>query len=647
MRLLPFPGALRLALAVLALALAPWRAAAEPQEPPDPDEPVEMSTTAARGRTVKAESTVLGVATRAEAVETGSTVRVITREEIEASPARTLPELLQYLPGVDVRRRGAWGVQADIGLRGADANGTVLLVDGEVVNDPQTNHFTADLDVPLDGVERIEVLYGASSALWGSGAVGGVVNIVTRGASLGRARAQLEGRWAMGSHSLDAGGIRAASRIGDTFSAAGDWARSESSGFRDDAEFQSDLVRASARWDTGAGPVTFGGGYGYRRYGAYAFYGTLYPDQQETTAVRTARLAAELKVGAWTLSPSASVRAHHDDFVLDRQNPSFYENVSDGTRLAARLVARRGVAGGTVAIGAEASRETIDSTGLGSHGRNQSALFGEWAGSLRPSDPDAGGARVGARLDAWEGYGTRFSPQASAWVRLASGLKLRASGGSAFRVPTFTELYYRDPQNVGNPDLSPEKAVNAELGLSWTRGVLSLDGAGFWRRGTDLIDFVRSSSLEPWRARNVRTADTLGVEAVAKVSPRRSGPTGLSFVSVQATYVFADLAELSSSAGGATQGKYLLDPLHAKWDFIAAGTLPLLVTLRTKVTYMSRPTWTDGVWLWDLRLGRELLEGDILEIWVEGLNLGDVSCQESIGTPLPGRWISAGVRLTW
>lgn len=633
-------------LATLLLAgTVPVRA----QEPPDPDDPLPLEAKRdSKGHSVTAEATVVGVASRARAIEPGSTVRVVTRDEIENSPARSLPELLQYLPGTDVRRRGPWGVQADIGLRGADYNGTVVLVDGEPMNDPQTNHFTADLDIPLDTVERVEILYGASSALYGSGAVGGVINIVTRGAVLGRARAQVEARWLVGSHSLDAGGVRVASRVTDAVSLAADWARTETNGFRDDTESASDAVRGSARWESGIGPVTLSGGYAARRFGAYAYYGTAFPWQQETTAVRTARLAGDLTLGGWTFSPSAAARAHHDDFVLDRDQPALYENLSDTTTTTARLVARHAAGAGALSLGVEGSREGIDSTGLGRHDRSLGAAYGEWAGAFRPSVPDAGGFRIGARVDSVEGFGTRFSPQASAWIAAGGGVRVRASAGTAFRVPTFTELYYRDPQNVGNPALAPEAALNVEAGTGFSRGALALDGAVFWRRSQDLIDFVRTSPSEPWVATNVREATTWGLEATARLTlPSRPGVAGLSSLAVQASYAFADLTALSTGLEGEAQGKYVLDPLHAKWDFLAWGTLPLGIAARTRVSYLARPSWADGVWLWDLRLGRDLLEGEILEVWVEGLNLGDVHYQESAGTPLPGRWMTAGLRLTW
>ncbi len=609
------------------------RLAAAGGEPPPDEEPAAP---------LKAEVTVVS---RVGGPDPGVTVRVLTRQEIDAIPARSLPELLQTLPGVDVRRRGVEGVQADIGIRGADHDGTLILVDGEVVNDPQTNHFSADLDVPLDAIERIEVFAGGASALYGSGAIGGVVNIVTRGARLGRARAQLEGRYAHGSNSLDAGSLRIASRIGDSVAVAVDAGRAESSGFRDDTEFQTKSLRLSARLETGSGPVQLSLGYGAKEFGAYAFYGTAYPNQKESTNVRTGHLWADLSVGGWVVTPSASFRLHHDDFVLDRDNPAFYENLHDTETRLGRLVGRHAFLGGTVALGAEAGGESITSATLGDHSRARQSLFGEWARPFRTTDPESGGLRLGLRWDRYEDYGSHLSPIASAWVAAGSEVKLRASAASAFRIPTFTDLYYRDPQTAGDPGLQPEQAWNAEVGATWTRGRLSLDVAGFFRHASDLIDYVRPASSTVFTARNIRTSDTSGVEARAEL---RTDPAGLlARVVLQTAYLFANLSKLSAEAGGAVEGRYLLDPVHTRWDLIGSGFLPFQVAWRSRLTYYARPSFENGAWLLDARLGRQLLEGEIVEIYLEGENLGDASLQERPGVPLPGRRVAAGIHLTW
>ena len=357
------------------------------------------------------------------------------------------------------------GTQADVGIRGSDFNGTLLLVDGQPMTDPQSGHLSADFDVPLDAVERIEVLAGGGSALWGSNAVGGVVNIVTRGADLGRSNMQCETRYSHGSalsrcrrlsrrdedrRVLLGGGRLASDRelgvprrhgvcVGPRCASPGagtrEWAPSRS--------VSATQTGTSAPTRSTERPI---------------------PNQQESTRTRTAALSSTLAVGGWTLTPSASVRAHHDDFVLERSNPSFYENLHDTVSSVLRAAARHALLDGTFAVGAEAARETISSTNLGSHGRDHGALFAEFARAWDPASPSPAGLHAGLRVDLYEGYGSRLSPYAGVAWDAARTLTFRASFGSSFRVPSFTELYYVDPQNVGNPNLRPEKAWQVEAG---------------------------------------------------------------------------------------------------------------------------------------------------------------------------------------
>jgi iron complex outermembrane receptor protein len=594
---------------------------------------------------VKAEVAV--VASRTGVETEAVTVAVLTRKEIERLPARSLAEILRYLPSVDVRRRGPDGVQADVGLRGADHNGTLVLVDGEPANDPQTNHLTLNLDVPADAIERIEVLYGAASALYGSEAIGGVINVVTRAGGLGKARAQLEGRYVHGSHSLDAGSLRLAVKATDAVTVSVDASRSESSGFRDDREHAAGAVRASLRVDTSAGPITLAGGTAKSAFGAYAFYGTRYPNEQESTRTRSLRLSADLALGGgWSLAPSASVRSSHDDFVLERSNPGFYRNLHDTDRTAFRLVARRPFLGGTLAVGGEAGRDAIDSSNLGDHARSRRAAIVELGRPFSTASPSAGGFRAGVRADHYEGFGTRVSPQLAAWAALWNGVRARGSVGTAFRVPTFTELYYVDPQTIGKADLRPEKATNVEAGLTWDAGPVSLDAAVFYRHGTDLIDFVRSSPTEAFRAANLRTVDTRGIEGTVSLDPARVARTPLTRVALRASFYSADLEELRAEAG-ATEGRYVLDPLRVKWDLLAEARLLFRVDALARLSYFDRPSFEEGVLLLDGRLGFDLLEGDIFEVYLEGDNLGDARYEELPGVPLPGRTVAAGLRLTW
>jgi iron complex outermembrane receptor protein len=391
--------------------------------------------------------------------------------------------------------------------------------------------------------------------------------------------------------------------------------------------------------------VTLGLGIAERRFGAYAFYGTAYPNQQESTRTRTATLAGSLNLGGFTLSPSVFVRAHHDDYVLDRENPSLYENRSDTVTSTARVAVAHAALGGSIAAGVEGGRESITSTNLGDHERTRGAVFAEYGRAWDPATPDAGGFRAGLRADAYEEYGSRVSPYAGVTVRLARPLTLRASFGTSFRIPTFTELYYNDPQSAGNPGLAPETAWTIDAGVKLAAGPLVLDAGWFHRDATNLIDFVRTADDPVFRARNVLSAVTDGIEASA--SWERGRPAFLSALSVQAAWVFADLAALSAAAGGAAQGRYVLDPLHVKADAFVGLALPASLGVTARLTYFSRPSFADGVWLLSSRLSWQAFQGRILELFVEGENLGDVRYEDVPGVPLPGRTVLAGFNLTW
>jgi len=123
------------------------------------------------------------VTAAARPVELGSvnrTFMVITRQQIEALPVHSIADVLRVASSVDVRARGVRGAQTDFALRGATFGQMLMLVDGVRLNDSQSGHHNGDIPVPLDQVERIEVLYGPGSSLFGADAVGGTINIVTR-----------------------------------------------------------------------------------------------------------------------------------------------------------------------------------------------------------------------------------------------------------------------------------------------------------------------------------------------------------------------------------------------------------------------------------------------------------------------------------
>ena len=165
-----------------------------------------------------------GVVVTASRIPTflGQSARIITVLDslaISAIPATTVNDLLKYAVGVDVRQRGAEGMQTDISIRGGTCEQIAVLLDGVSISDPQTGHNSADFPVPVSQIERIEILEGPAARTYGTSSLLGAINVVTKKPSRTGIEARLEG----GSHGLASASVafgKAGKRVDNSISAA-------------------------------------------------------------------------------------------------------------------------------------------------------------------------------------------------------------------------------------------------------------------------------------------------------------------------------------------------------------------------------------------------------------------------------------------
>ncbi len=542
-------------------------------------------------------------------------VAVIDRATLGRMASVTVADILATTLGVDIGARSA--AQADVAMRGSSFEQVLVMVDGVRVSDVQTGHFNLDLAVPLDAIERIEVVRGPASAIYGADAVGGVINIVTRRAGVWDARA-----WAgsFASFGMAAGGSAPLgplnARVGADFT--------KSDGHRPGTDFEILQTRLALEAPLGGGRASLDLGLGDRDFGAADFYGP-YPSYESTRA-GTGTLRVESRAdAAWVVHGAISTRRHSDLFTLFRDDPSIYQNEHVSCQSSAELVARYAPTGPwTLALGTEGRDLQLESARLGNHHEGALAAFAEgtWG------NPRGTTLNAGVRLDHSAEWGNVVSPSAAGSLALSHAVALRGSLGKGFRGPTWTERFYQDPANIGNPALQPERFVASELGLRFLpSGLVRADLAAFTRNARDVIDWAKpdSAPTDPWRTMNVAEVRYVGIEAQLDVRELLGVDWNL----------FATFLDFEADGADGYTGKYALRPVTETAGLSA--TVPLFGRLRVSLdgVYMKREGEASHV-LANTRLAFGL---GSLAIQVDVLNLLDADYLDPSTQPAAGRAI--------
>jgi iron complex outermembrane recepter protein len=556
---------------------------------------------------------VTATAAPARFAEVPRSVMVLTREQIQRLPVRSVDELLSYVATVDVRTRGPAGVQADFSIRGASFGQALVLLDGVRLNNPQSGHHNSDIPVLLQDVERVELLAGPGASLHGADAFGGAVNIITR----------RDGRTRQGSVSVGADGFVDGHVTADLRRATVAAAFSRSDGFTADRDFRT--MTAGVRVPVGE-RTQLALSHVDKEFGAAGFYGPS-PSREWTsqTMVTGGRTLAERS--GWQPSVGASYRTHGDRFLWNARRPGEFENHHRTHMAAASLRADRVLSDATrLHVGAEAGQDWIASSNLGDHTIARGSALAE----IRHRAGSRASLTSGLRYDAYTRFGSSWSPSVAASVWLAAPVRVRTSVGHAFRVPTFTELYYTDPAHRASDDLRPERGWTYDAGIDWMPGPGWVASATtFVRRDRDVIDWVRESTAQRWRTANVQRLATAGLE----LGIRRL--TGAGVVDVQYAWLSSDAAHVASLS------KYVLDFARHRFVASASTTLPWQLGLGGRLGFTHRADGREYA-LVDVRLSRRVGRA---RVFVEATNLLDAEYEEVRGVDMPGRWMRVGLEV--
>jgi len=455
-------------------------------------------------------------------------VSVITREDINRAAAASINDLLKSATGVDVRQRGGFGIQTDISINGGTFDQMAILLNGINISNPQTGHHAADFPVSISDIERIEIFEGASARIFGSSALNGAINIVTKQNTENGIRISAEGG-SFGTFGID-GNVAVANRSA-TNQLSGGYIQSD--GGTDNSQFKKRHVFYQGQSTSSHLHLFWQAGVSSQDFGANTFYSAAYPNQYEETR----RIITSLK---------GDIRLFHDHLIL---SPSLYwiRNIDHYQLIHGKEGADNGenyhktdVYGGTfdahfswklgkTSAGIDIRKEHIISTVYGEllHNNEQqpigdsnrmydhqgdrtnTSFFLEHHIILRKWTISAGflanrNTGLDKKMRIYPGIDIAYRPDVH-W-------KLFASWNKALRLPTYTDLYINNKVQQGDISLRPERISMFKFGMRYRSQTFEAILSGFYSRGRDMIDWVYPSATSTrYQAMNIGKLDNMGL----------------------------------------------------------------------------------------------------------------------------------------
>ncbi|SDX18063.1 iron complex outermembrane recepter protein [Lutibacter oricola] len=433
--------------------------------------------------------------------ENSRTVTIITAKDIAANPANNVTDLLQNVAGVDIRRRGVEGMQSDLYIRGGNFEQTLLLIDGVKMDDPQTGHHTMNAIIDLDNIETIEIVKGPAARVYGQNAMVGAINIVTKKIN----KDALKVKVGYGSYENQKISIGFQEKFNDNNGVLAQITKQKSDGYRSNSDFDN----LSAFIKANISNYNLIASFSNREFGAENFY-TSNPafTEYEETQTSLLALATTYNVGSFKIKPRVYWRRNQDMFLLKRDDPSFYRNFHISNKAGFETNAVLNSSLGKTGIGVDVSKTYLSSNNLGDRDRFTFNSFLEH----RFDNLEKFDVTLGVAISSYSDFDTQFLPGLDIGYDISDNLKIFGNIGYTYRVPTYTDLYYSDPGNEGNPELEPESAVSEEIGVKYYSDRFNFTVALFNRDSENLIDWTKQNASDKWKTQNFSSVSTKGFE---------------------------------------------------------------------------------------------------------------------------------------
>jgi vitamin B12 transporter len=579
--------------------------------------------------------------------EVGASVSVVNGEDVQTYHYPSLDEALRNVPGIEVTRSGSFGKLSTLSIRGANSNQVQILVDGVRIKSPTTGQVDLS-DISPDLIERIEVIRGPQSTLYGADAIGGVVNVITRrgtgplAASLHQeagnyntlsTRATVAGAWKLLDYSLSASHLESNGQFKNDGSDVNAWNGRVGLSLPGDSSLA--FVWRYNRSDTGL-PVKF------VFPPPQPIKPIVDPNQRQQSETVVLSLEGKIRPVSWWESRARLSRYRNELGFQDPPDPGFpFESPTksqiDVERREAEWVNSFFIANwSTTTIGVEYRHEAGDNEGVFHRATHTPAVFLEE--QLRFFDRLF--VSGGFRHEDNSVFGSATTGRGSlALVVKETGTKLRGSAGSGFRAPTINDLFFPDFSNAA---LAPERSVSWDAGIDqklW-RDRVRLGATYFHTDFKDLIKFVPLDVFPFASVTNVGRARSAGVELTAEVDLWYN-------LVASASYTYTDTKDLATGDPLPRVPKHSLN-VGVTWEPVPRLSLFTQVYFRSEQfdnfgdVFNSGWTRVDAGGTYRL-LGRwGLLQA--LEVTARAQNLLDEGYAEVRGFPALGTSVLVGLR---
>ncbi len=548
-------------------------------------------------------------------------VTVITAKEIKKHSYETISDILNDVMGIKIKEYGNRGNSSSLSIRASTAEQVLILIDGKRLNKPSSGQFDLnDIPVPVENIERIEILRGASSALYGADAMGGVINIITKRPDkpINKARIQY-GRF--DTKNL----LFTTSRKLDDFGYFFTLEREDSHGYRPNTDYELWNLNGKLTYDLSKNVnAVLNIDYGHKELGSPGSTGWPTPEARQWNESGFYGVTLNAK------NSKFNIYSHYNR--IHYKNPSSFEDDTHKNYI-------RGVDGQTsfslgeinlFTVGAEILEEKLHSTAVGNKKRRRIGTFLQ--DELFFTDSFI--VTAGIRYDDYD-TGNRITPRVSVLYRLFPETTLRASAGKGYRVPTFNELYWPDMGwAVGNPDLKPEKSTEYEISVEQKiNKYIRAKVLGFYKKVKDLIEW---QEVSPWRWMpvNIGKARIRGIEfeTLAKVG----------LFEFMLNYTYQDPKDLEKDQIITDRQRHNLNA-----GVTYSNSKGFSATLDG--SYVSNYTTETGnhkcYFILNTKISKtiSLAEGIKGTFYVKGKNILDKEYEVTKGYPMPGQQWMAGV----